>query len=210
MKKIFAAWNYGCSYLFSDELVSFYVFFTMIFAGCSWLFAYQELSVAIPLTIVMLGYVANTMLFSWLKGNAEGTRREKIFSICYVTVFAILFTIGSVVNVIIHVIMMAIILLVTAVCIWIREYQLPVLFQSIALCTPIIALAICFAEIPWLPTVFKIIIPVIYAICSPLIAYYEDNAAAQNIFELAYEITWSKEYEERMKNIEKSKKDIVV
>ena len=211
MKKILSAWKYGYSYLFGDDLVSFYSFFTMIFAGCAWLFSYQDLSVAIPLTIVMLGYIANTVLFSWLKGNTEGTRREKIFSICYIVVFALLFIIGSIINVIIHFVMMVIIILVTVTCVFNREYDFPAWSQGISLCVPIILFAIYFAQIPWLPVVLKICIPVIYAICSPLIAYYEDCAAAQNIFELAYVITWSKEYEERMKKFEKSmKKEIVV
>lgn len=44
-------------------------------------------------------------------------------------------------------------------------------------------------------------IPLLYLFFSPLIAYFEDDSAASNIFELAYDVTWSKEYEEYCKKI---------
>ena len=209
MKKIFTTWKCGLVYLFSDDLVSFYVFFTMIFAGCAWLFSFCELSLAIRLSVIMLGYVANVTLMSWLKGNAEGTWLELVFGICYIAIFATLFVIGCIINVKIHCIMLAIILGVTAICVWIREIQLPVFFQSVALSTPIIVFAICLAKIPWLPLVFKIIIPVIYMFCSPFIAYYEDSAVAQNIFELSYEydVIWSRKYKKQKKAIKNSNEE---
>ena len=210
MKRIFTTYKYGIGYLLSDELVSFYAFFTMIFAGCSWLFANCNLSDALMLVVIMLGYVANTMLLSWFKGNTEGTRQEVACSICYTVIFVGLFIVGCIINVKIHIIMMAIILAVTAICIWIREYALPILFQSIALCAPIVIFIICFTQIDGIPLFLKIMLPIVYAFCTPFIAYYEDCAAAQNIFELAYDNTWSPEFDERMRKLDNSDKDIVV
>lgn len=182
----------------------------MILAGCAWLFSFCELSVAIPLTIVLLGYIVNTVVFSWLKGMQEGTRLEVVFSICYTAVFAILLVIGCIINIKIHLIMMAIILVVTAICVWIRNWVASEFLQIFALTTPIVVFVYFLAYVPWLATIFKVIIPIIYILFVPFISYYEDCSAAQNIFELVYDNTWSPEYEKSMRELDNSDKDIVV
>ncbi len=208
MKKICTAYKLGAGYLLSDEnTISFYVFFAMIFSGCAYFFYSCEFATAIPLTIVMLGYVVNVILFSWLKGNMEGTRLEKVFGICYAVVFAILFVIGSIINFRAHIIIMTIILATTFIAAFFEEYIALDFLRGLMLVLPFFTLIFSIAYTS-LPIVLKFIIPLVYTMCAPFIAYYEDNAAAQNIFELAFEYTWDAEYEKRMREL--NSKDIVV
>ena len=208
MKRIYENWLVGWAYLFGDEHVSFYVFFTSIFAGCAWLYSHCKLSVSIPLSIVMCCYIVNIMIFSWLKGNAEGTRLEVIFSICYAIIFLTLLIIGLIINWKIHLIMMAIILAITAIAIWLRDVGIFTFLQGVIFSGLITIMSLWFAKIPTIPWVFHIIVPIVYLTLVPFIAYYEDSSGAQNIFELAFENTWDPEFEKRMRELDS--KNIVV
>ena len=194
---------------------------------------FYEFADAIPIIIILLGYMLNVIVFAWLKGNAEGTKLELVFSILYVTVFVTLFVIGCFFNLSISITTTAILLGVTALWIVIRNHQdtfyylpegLPkitylinnlfgnkifwILSQIVIIGGPFIVFVIFCTKIPFLPIVLKVIIPLLYLSLSPLIANYEDDSAALNVFELAYAITWSKEYEEYCKRIEKMEEDI--
>lgn len=233
MKNLIENWNNGLNYLITDDLISFYTFFTIILAECSYLLSFHEFADAIPITIILLGYMLNVIVFARLKGNAEGTKLELVFSILYVTVFVTLFVIGCFFNLAISITTTAILFGVTALWIVIRNnqdtfYYLPdglpkitylinnlfgnkifwILSQIVIIGGPFIVFVIFCTKIPFLPIVLKVIIPLLYLSLSPLIANYEDDSAALNVFELAYAITWSKEYEEYCKRIEKMKEDI--
>ena len=233
MKKLIENWNNGLHYLITDDLISFYTFFTIILAECSYLLSFHEFADAIPITIILLGYMLNVIVFARLKGNAEGTKLELVFSILYVTVFVTLFVIGCFFNLAISITTTAILFGVTALWIVIRNnqdtfYYLPdglpkitylinnlfgnkifwILSQIVIIGGPFIVFVIFCTKIPFLPIVLKVIIPLLYLSLSPLIANYEDDSAALNVFELAYAITWSREYEEYCKRIEKMKEDI--
>lgn len=205
MKNLFVNWKLGLSFLIEDTHISFYTFFTLIFAECSYLWVFHETSVALPITGILIGYILNLMLFAWLKGTTEGTILEKIFSILYVIIFVVLFVIGCVFNMDLCIICSGIVLGVTSLWIIIKnqQYTFPhlcnkflfILPQIIIIAVPFIAFTICFAMIPFIPIALKIIIPLLYLMLSPYIAYFEDVSAACNIFELAYDITWSKEQE---------------
>ena len=233
MKNLIENWNNGLNYLITDDLISFYTFFTIILAECSYLLSFHEFADAIPITIILLGYMLNVIVFARLKGNAEGTKLELVFSILYVTVFVTLFVIGCFFNLAISITTTAILFGVTALWIVIRNnqdtfYYLPdglpkitylinnlfgnkifwILSQIVIIGGPFIVFVIFCTKIPFLPIVLKVIIPLLYLSLSPLIANYEDDSAALNVFELAYDITWSKEYEDYCKRIEKMKEDI--
>ena len=233
MKNLIENWNNGLHYLITDDLISFYTFFTIILAECSYLLSFHEFADAIPITIILLGYMLNVIVFARLKGNAEGTKLELVFSILYVTVFVTLFVIGCFFNLAISITTTAILFGVTALWIVIRNnqdtfYYLPdglpkitylinnlfgnkifwILSQIVIIGGPFIVFVIFCTKIPFLPIVLKVIIPLLYLSLSPLIANYEDDSAALNVFELAYDITWSKEYEDYCKRIEKMKEDI--
>lgn len=233
MKNLIENWNDGLSYLITDDHISFYTFFTVILAECSYLLGFHEFAVAIPITVILLGYMLNVIAFARLKGNAEGTKLEKVYSILYVTVFVILCAIGCLFNLAISIITTVILLGITALWIVIRNHQdtfyylpegLPkiaylinkvfsnkifwILSQIVIIGTPFVVFVIFCAKISFLPIVLKVIIPLLYLFFSPLIAYFEDDSAASNIFELAYDVTWSKEYEEYWKKIKKMEEDI--
>ncbi len=207
-------WAGGLIYLITDDLISFYTFFTVILAECSYLWAFYEFEIASPITFILLGYILNVIVFARLKGNAEGTKLEKAFSTLYVAVFVTFFILGCCFNWAIIIIATAISFGVTALWIVIRKYPLFdnrifwILTQIIVIGTPFVAFVIFYTKIPFLPTALKVIIPVLYLIFSPLIAYFEDDTAASNIFELAYDITWSKEYEECCEKFKMLEEDV--
>lgn len=206
MKNLIENWMNGLSYLIADDHISFYTFFTVVLTECAYLWAFHESAIAIPITVILLGYILNVIVFSQLKGNVEGTKLEKVFSILYVLVFVTLFVIGCIFNWAIIVITTAILLGVTALWIVIRNLQgtskiFWILSQIIIIGGPFVVFVIFCAKISFLPIALKVAIPLLYIILSPLIAYFEDDSAACNIFELAYDITWSKEYEEDCKKM---------
>lgn len=214
MKDLFESWMDGFSYLIDDDLISFYTFFTLIMAEISYFFAFQPLSVAMPLAIIFFGYMLNVVVCAIVKGNFEGTKIEKICSIVYVLVFVALFIIGCIINWKITLICTIILFAITALWIAIRDHQDSVyaykgqttreklalkinslfrnkvfwlLSQIIVIGAPFIAFIVMFANISFVPTALKIIIPVLYLIITPYIAFFEDASACCTIFELAYE-----------------------
>ena len=211
-------WMDGLSCLITDDLISFYAFFTVILAECSYLLAFYEFAVAIQITVILLGYMLNVIVFARLKGNAETITLAKVYSILYVTVFVTLFIIGCFFNWAINIITTTILLVVTALWIVIRDQQDSVfcyttlenkssinkinylinklfcniifylLSQIMVIGAPFVVFVIFFSKISFLPIALKVIIPLLYLLFSPFIAYFEDYSAALNIFELAYEV----------------------
>ena len=212
MKNLIESWIDGLSYLITDDLISFYTFFTVILAECSYLWGFHEVSVAIPITVILLGYMLNVIVFSFLKGCSEGTKLEKLFSILYVIVFVMLFIVGCIFNWCICIITTVILLAITALWIAIRNIQdtfiylpkispkldylisvvnkfLYVASQIIIIGGPFVVFTIFFAKLTFIPTLLKVIIPTLYLVLCPFIAYFEDDLATCNVFELAYDVT---------------------
>lgn len=200
MKKLISVWLNGWKYLFSDEgLNSFYTFFTVIFAECAYLWAFYEASVAIPLIAILLGYVLNVILTAKVKGDQEGTKWEALFSFLYLGVFMVLSIIGSLVNLKVMLIMIAIAFFATVIGIFIGTLVicvLPILSLITSIGGPFIAFTICLSKVPTLPILYKFIIPIVYLLCIPFIVVYEDESSALNIFELACNITWIRQRKE--------------
>lgn len=203
MKNLINHWKEGLSYLFSDDLISFYTFFTIIFAECVYLRIFYSNSIVIQFTIILLGYVVNIIVCAWFKGYWEVTKVEVVFTIIYSIVFITLFIIGCFINIKISIIMTIIPLIITAISIVLREGNYTVLANFIIVGGPFIAFTISILMFPTLPIILKIIIPIVYALCVPFIPYIEDETAALNIFELATNITWNKDLEDFRKKISK-------
>jgi hypothetical protein len=55
---------------------------------------------------------------------------------------------------------------------------------------PYLVFVLFMIQISELPVIYKIILPILYGVVFPYISIYEDNAATNNIFELAYENDW--------------------
>lgn len=211
MKKLIGEWKRGVGCFLKDNLISFYTFFTMIFAECAYLWPFHEETWAFCLTAILLGYVFNVIVCAWLKGVCEGTKLEAAFTFYYSFAFVMMFAAGCLFNAKMTIILTVIPFGITALWIGIREFQVCVfvgaakavmligkLFKNkifnicmhiLVVGIPLVAFTICLARIPTLDVAWKIIIPIVYAFCIPLIALYEDYSAGLNIFELAYEIT---------------------
>lgn len=209
----------------TDDRISFYTFFTVILAECAYLWGFHEASVAIPITVILFGYMLNVIVFSQLKWKLRGTKSEKVVSILYVSFFVTLFVIGCFFNLAISVITTAILFGITALWIVLKYYQYYlskppkislynffyffwILVQIIIIGSSFVVFVIFFAKIPFIPTELKVIIPLVYLIFSPLIAFFEDEVASYNIFGLAYSYTLSREFEEYRKKIKKKKEKI--
>ena len=220
MRNFIENWKDGWGCLIGDDLISFYTFFTLILAEISYLFAFQPLSVAKPLALIFFGYMLNVIICAVTKGNFEGTKFERICSIIYVVVFVVLFVIGCFINWSITLVSTIILFAITGLWIAIRNHQdafyaykgqttreklvleINSLFrnkvfwlvsQIIVIGAPFIAFVFMFANISDIPIVLKVIIPILYLIISPFIAYFEDLSATCNIFELAYDRCWYEE-----------------
>ena len=209
MKNVLEKWKHGSYYLIEDDLNSFYTFFTVILAECSFLWAFQKSEIAMPLTLIMLGYIVNVVVVAWLKGMFEGTMFDTILSIIYVVVFVLLLIFACYYNMAIGIIFNVILFGATALSIIIRGYQNTVhcspnkftyimerlfankvfwvISQIIVIGVPFITFTVLFAQITIIPIALRIIVPVLYAIIVPFIATFEDDLCACNIFELIYE-----------------------
>ena len=222
MKKFFENWkSVAINYLIEDDLISFYTFFTVIFAECAYLWAFQSKFIAVGLTIVLLGYIANVVVFAWFKGCHEGSKAELAIARLYIVGFAIIFIIGCFINFWLNLVLTAIAFGVTFLWINIRTFQdtqlmgyrgivgvISKLFNNgvFWLISQIIVIGLPFAVFSWmlvlipgLPLALKIIIPIVYFVIAPFIAFLEDEMVAENIFEIAYDIWYDEEYDRMMK-----------
>lgn len=225
MKSLFQIWRGGWAYLFTDDLISFYTFFTVVLSECAYLWAFCRASVAWPLTIILLGYIATIIISAVLKGCYEGERKERTVSIIYVIAMILWCVVGCFINFWPTIIMTAIPVAITFLWTVVRTFQDTVfledgfgiltlliskLFQNkvrwiisqiIIVGGPFVVFTIFVANIAEISIVLKILIPVLYLMIAPFIAIFEDESATCNVFEIAYDITWDKEFEAARKRI---------
>ena len=196
MKKIINEWKYGFTFLFDDDLISFYTFFTIVLSEIAFLWAFMPISQALPFTFILAGYILNVIISAFIQGIWETTVIQKIFSVIYIIIFIGLLVTGCFFNIVVSILTFIIPLVITALWIQIRDFQdtdcfhnkvFYVFSQIIVVGGPVILLTIFIVFIPMLPIAFKIIIPIIYCLIIPLIVSLEDEIAACNIFELAYD-----------------------
>lgn len=213
MKRLVELWRTGLDWLITDYCISFFTYFTIIFAECAYVWSYYSTEVAIPFTVILLAYVLNVIVFGWLKGIWEGTRKELIFSILYVIMFIGLCIIGCIFNTLLCLALTIIPLIITYICIQLRDFQatngflrltnktfikgfLYIVSQVIIIGCPYAIFVIFLVTIPTFPILLKVLIPVLYFIGIPFISLLEDEGASCNIFQIAYDITWDKDFEE--------------
>ncbi len=223
MRKLLDAWLNGVSYMLCDGSISFYTFFNIILAECAYLWRFQSIKTAMIFTFVLIGYIITVLIFSWLKGNYEGTFTERVCALAYVMTFAILFIVGCFINSWMCITLTVIPLSITFLCIKIRALQntafigneskatpfLSNLFKnktfsllSMILITfgPFLSFLVFLGLLPNLAVILKFIILAVWLLFSPFIAFIEDAFAACDIFEIAYDITWSLEDDFNHKN----------
>lgn len=226
MKGLFDSWRGGWELLIDDELISWYSYFSIVLAEIAFLWGFLP-DIAMPFTILLGASILNVIIMGFLKGAREGAKEEVVFTILYAIFFASIFIIGLFFNWIADIVLFAIALIFTAIWINIRDFFATIAYrfskkkifkkvnrkiariiaEIFVIGLPLV-LFVCFVALSPLPVLVKIILPLIYTLLIPVIVYMEDGFAACNIFELAYEITWSKEMEEwnkKIREIEKNK-----
>lgn len=232
MKKAVRNWTKTLkNFLLEEDAISFYTFFTILLAECAFLWSNYSSTIAVKFTLILVAYIVNVLISAKLKGMWENDRKEVVFAIMYVVIFAIIFIIGCFINVLMNIILIAIPLIITFLWINIRilqnttllynptsfwgriEKNLTDLFdnnkiaywisQIFVIGIPVALFVYFLATIQSLPIVLKILIPIGYIVLMPYIAYEEDWLGACNIFQIAYDITWTKEYEEWSKNFDR-------
>lgn len=225
MGRLLGSWLSGVSYLFYDDTISFYTFFNIILAECAYLWGFQSTKTATIFTLILIGYIFTVLIFSWLKGNYEGTFIERVCALIYVIVLATIFAIGCLINSWMCIILTAIPMAITFLFIQIKALQKTAfmgkskktirflsnlfsnkLFNLISTVfitfTPLLSFSVFLAFLPNLTTTLKIVIMIIWGVCSPFFALIEDEFGACNIFEIAYDITWNLEDEFNKNNKE--------
>jgi len=203
MKKLIHAWKSGVIGLLTNKTISFYTFFTIIFAECIYLWIFKNIFIAFPATIFLLGYVANVMIFSWIKGNFEGTIEEFVTSILYIITYIMLFILLLIFGNFFYydggIILTLIPFAVTSISVTIRRIQrifykfifAYIILQLVVIAGPIIALIAMIIKITIIPAIVKIIISILYIFWIPFMAYQEAMTGC-NIFEIAFNIKWLK------------------
>lgn len=199
MKKIIDAWRLGIEGLLFDDLISYYVFFTIAFTQCCYLFAFKEYDVAYKLTLVLIGYVVLILGIAYFK--YANYKLDRAVPILGIIAFIALFYVGCTISCKTFVFMTLTLLLSTFTSIVLREAQdsgiyckrqiYNKIFEGFLLFTtvglPFILFTVFLCMIPSVPIAYKIIIPIVYLALAPFISYIEDSWACNNIFELFFE-----------------------
>ncbi len=213
---MFESWFEGLAYLLSDNLVSYYSFFTAIFAEIAFLWGFG-VEGAMLYTILLVACIVNVLFVAFLKGSwfCETKERQQFLSRLYCGIYLLLFITGCLNSIKFTFALFVIPVVWTGFSVWLRGYQnsvfglgfskwehvmyviskiiqIPiVLFISelLLLVAPIGVMTYFVAQLD-LALAWKIVLPVLAAILAPIWAYIEDSWATQNIFELAYEMDW--------------------
>lgn len=205
----FNGWLEDWDVLFTDDLISYYSFFTVIFAEIAYLWAFTDIKNLINITMILFCYIANVIGYAYIRCISHGFI-EKISHYLYVGSFVFLFIIGCLFNWLVMVVTTVIAFGITALWIQIREHQsceyvyfegiskvtykinrlfrnkyVWVISQAIVVGGPFILFTIFLVCIPGLPIYLKIGLPILHIILSPLFAFIEDEFAPGNVFELA-------------------------
>lgn len=207
------AWSEGWAYLCSDDLVSYYSFFTVIFAEIAFLWGFGVEN-ALIFSILLAGCIVNVLFTAFLKGSwvCENKFCQRVSSIIYVMIYAVLLVVGLTINAKLTYIMFAVPFLWTGLAVWLRGYQnscfgpgfskvvyaisnfiqKPIVLissQIILLGLPLIFLGYFISQIE-ISLALKFILVVGSVLIAPIWAYVEDSWATKNIFELIYDNDW--------------------
>ncbi len=194
MKKIIETWKCGWVYLLTDDLISYYTFFTIILAECCYLFAFHEKKTSLVLGAILIGFILTVLITARLKYSINYVH------IAYAIAFIALLIAGCFINYKLFLPLIIIPLIVTPLSMGLRSVQnsfviKPPKFETIirsfclfaTVIAPFILFTVFFAMIPSVPVMLKIIVPIVYLVLSPFIAYIEDDWATCNIFELFFD-----------------------
>ena len=122
MKSLVECWLTGIEYLITDDLISFYAFFTTILAEIAFIWA-SAFENAFAFSVILMLCILNVIVCSFYKGEYEGCKQERLVARIYVIIFAIMFLIGLFIKPLVAIILFAIPIAVTALWVGIRSFQ---------------------------------------------------------------------------------------
>ena len=214
MKKLFKPQIDGIILLWMEDTLSFYTFINLTLAECVWLYGFADIKIAKSLIVILLLGISNLIINSYVVDEFEGTVIGKVASLLYLVVFAILFIIACLIDVLIGGMLFIIPLAITGIFLEVRKIQttaslektnkictllnnntVSLLTQIMVLIGPVLTLTISIVMIPNLTTWIKTILIIATIAFAPALAYIEDNMAAMDIFEIAY-VIWDKDEKE--------------
>ena len=201
-------YNYfgGLELLLSDDLISYFAYFTTILVQVAFLWAFK-VSNALFFTILLILSIVNVFIGAFWKSYVEGSKAEIIQSVAFSGAIVVLFIVGCKASFVTSLLLFAIPLIVTRLWITIREFQnteflgynpnsmtmkisklfhnkiIYILSYVITMLIPI-CLLVVFTAMTGLPTYLKILLPLLYIFISPYIGLMEDEIATCSIFEL--------------------------
>lgn len=209
MKKMFKPFIDGVILFWVEDMLSFYTFITLAFAECVYAYIYQPVKICVPLIIILMLCIINLIISAHIIGECEGTVLEKIFSIAYVIIFAMLFIAACFVDILVGGMAILFPLGITILFMEIRKIQtvarmanedvlskilnnkvVLLLSRILIMAGPILTLIVLIALIPRMGFCLKVILIIISVLCAPFWVYIEDGTAAKDIFELGLETTY--------------------
>ena len=188
---MFESWQRGWAYLFGDDLVSYYSFFTVIFTEIAFIWG-SNLDINLMLyTSLLIGCVLNVLLTAYLKGSwlCENRSAQRVSSLGYVLIYISLFLIGYVNNAKVTYILFGIPFLYAGVFTILRENDLLYTLQFVLIAVPILAFGYFLLKIEMLWS-FKAILFTVFILLAPIWADIEDSWATKTIFEMVYDNDW--------------------
>ena len=216
----------GLDFVIYEDLISFYAYFSTVFAEIAILWAFFP-TVSLTFTILLLSCVMTVLVCSFYKGRYMGEMTELFIAIEYVFALAVIFINGLVINWLFALILFTLPFIVSAIWVAIRRLQnieltedepkiiifIHDMFENSIIWTisQIILIGVPFLVFSWavaqnrLPSGTTFVLIMMFIFFIPITSYLEDELGAQNVFEIAYAVYWDKEYEEEKQRFEKER-----
>ena len=201
--------SYSIDLLLKDELVSFSIYFTLLFSEILYFWTFYK-EKALVFTILNILYIFTIIFFAYLKYISEPTKKEEVCARLYPIVFILIFGIGCFIDRDFCIKVTVFPLLYTGFSIAINHIHyskklkpyIPfidsvfldtitfTLNRLLAVILPVFVFSFITLSTS-INMALKLIIISIYIIIFPFFAFIEDITGALNIFEIAYFIMYS-------------------
>lgn len=215
-------YNEGILGLFMGYAISYYAYLSIVLSEifCIWRFWPEN---AIAFTILLVANCVVIGIFGALKRVFVFTKGERIVAIVYWIALAIVFVIGCFVNFLQNLVLYFLPVIFVAVWVFLRDIQnmrfatsnskilvtITWLFSNCLLwlvllafvsLTPFVILTY-IANWIFESKLLTFLIPFTFAIVLPFITWFEENYVNENIFEIGYEIVYTKRIENLLKEL---------
>ncbi len=206
--------------LFAGGAISYHAYLTIVLSEILFVWKFVP-EYARAFTILLFANCSIICIFGLLKRLFLCTRKEEITAKVYWIALGVIFVIGCFVNFLYNLVLFLLPLVVTTVCILLRNFQMmrfansdsPIL-KSIGGIVGSLILAIlcmiftvfmpifCFGYFLFLSIESRLLILFIlfaYALVMPFIAWFEEEFINENVFEIGFEVIWSESLDSLLK-----------